>query len=104
METERGEQSLLINCLNVEIQVPPERLAVIQVQESVRKRKLGEATRRPAEPLNLTIPAANASSDTLREFIDNLPQGCGNAWDETPELLPPYGKPNDIQRDGKALV
>ncbi|WP_159190674.1 MobA/MobL family protein, partial [Escherichia coli] len=67
METERGEQNRLINRLNLEIQVSRTRLAVIQVQENVRKRELSDAARRAAEALNLTIPAANASADTLRE-------------------------------------
>lgn len=64
METERGEQNRLINSLNLEIQVSRTRLAVIQVQENVRKRELSDAARRAAEALNLTIPAANASADT----------------------------------------
>ncbi|MCI3077850.1 MobA/MobL family protein, partial [Escherichia coli] len=42
-----------------------------------------DAARRAAEALNLTIPAANASADTLREFIATLPQECGNAWEMT---------------------
>lgn len=104
METERGEQNRLINSLNLEIQVSRTRLAVIQVQENVRKRELSDAARRAAEALNLTIPAANASADTLREFIATLPQECGNAWEMTPEFVAMNGKANDIKREGNALV
>ncbi|EIG6529969.1 MobA/MobL family protein [Escherichia coli] len=104
METERGEQNRLINSLNLEIQVSRTRLAVIQVQENVRKRELSDAARRAAEALNLTIPAANASADTLREFIATLPQECGNAWEMTPEFLAMSGKVNDIEREGNALL
>ncbi|WP_180295921.1 MobA/MobL family protein, partial [Escherichia coli] len=68
METERGEQNRLINSLNLEIQVSRTQLALRTVQEAQRKRELSDAARRAAEALNLTIPAANASADTLREF------------------------------------
>ncbi|PUV00918.1 conjugal transfer protein, partial [Acinetobacter baumannii] len=74
------------------------------VQENVRKRELSDAARRAAEALNLTIPAANASADTLREFIATLPQECGNAWEMTPEFVAMNGKANDIKREGNALV
>ncbi|EFY6988707.1 TPA: MobQ family relaxase [Escherichia coli] len=104
METERGEQNRLINSLNLEIQVSRTQLALRTVQEAQRKRELSDAARRAAEALNLTIPAANASADTLREFIATLPQECGNAWEMTPEFLAMSGKVNDIKREGNALV
>ncbi|HBE5343354.1 TPA: MobA/MobL family protein [Escherichia coli] len=104
METERGEQNRLINSLNLEIQVSRTQLALRKVQETQRKRELSDAARRAAEALNLTIPAANASADTLREFIATLPQECGNAWEMTPEFVAMNGKANDIKREGNALV
>ncbi|MCW7236953.1 MobA/MobL family protein [Escherichia coli] len=104
METERGEQNRLINSLNLEIQVSRTQLALRTVQEAQRKRELSDAARRAAEALNLTIPAANASADTLREFIATLPQECGNAWEMTPEFLAMSGKVNDIEREGNALL
>ncbi|EIP0626760.1 MobA/MobL family protein [Shigella flexneri] len=104
METERGEQNRLINSLNLEIQVSRTQLALRKVQETQRKRELSDAARRAAEALNLTIPAANASADTLREFIATLPQECGNAWEMTPEFVAMNEKANDIKREGNALV
>ncbi|MDL6996846.1 MobQ family relaxase [Escherichia coli] len=104
METERGEQNRLINSLNLEIQVSRTQLALRKVQETQRKWELSDAARRAAEALNLTIPAANASADTLREFIATLPQECGNAWEMTPEFVAMNGKANDIKREGNALV
>ncbi|EKJ4855859.1 MobQ family relaxase [Escherichia coli] len=104
METERGEQNRLINSLNLEIQVSRTQLALRKVQDTQRKRELSDAARRAAEALNLTIPAANASADTLREFIATLPQECGNAWEMTPEFVAMNGKANDIKREGNALV
>lgn len=104
METERGEQNRLINSLNLEIQVSRTQLALRKVQETQRKRELSDAARRAAEALNLPIPAANASADTLREFIATLPQECGNAWEMTPEFVAMNGKANDIKREGNALV
>ncbi|ELO2833651.1 MobA/MobL family protein [Escherichia coli] len=104
METERGEQNRLINSLNLEIQVSRTQLALRKVQKTQRKRELSDAARRAAEALNLTIPAANASADTLREFIATLPQECGNAWEMTPEFVAMNGKANDIKREGNALV
>ncbi|HIB6863524.1 TPA: MobQ family relaxase [Escherichia coli] len=104
METERGEQNRLINSLNLEIQVSRTQLALRKVQETQRKRELSDAARRAAEALNLTIPAANASADTLQEFIATLPQECGNAWEMTPEFVAMNGKANDIKREGNALV
>ncbi|HFS3063296.1 TPA: MobQ family relaxase [Escherichia coli] len=104
METERGEQNRLINSLNLEIQVSRTQLALRKVQETQRKRELSDAARRAAEALNLTIPSANASADTLREFIATLPQECGNAWEMTPEFVAMNGKANDIKREGNALV
>ncbi|MEA1172910.1 MobA/MobL family protein, partial [Escherichia coli] len=104
METERGEQNRLINSLNLEIQVSRTQLALRKVQETQRKRELSDAARRAAEALNLTIPAANASADTLREFIATLPQECGKAWEMTPEFVAMNGKANDIKREGNALV
>ncbi|HDJ1962900.1 TPA: MobA/MobL family protein, partial [Salmonella enterica subsp. enterica serovar Concord] len=77
IETERGEQNRLINRLNLEIQIS---------RTELRNSGLTEPARRVADLLNIGLPD-NATSYTLRDIIEALPEDSNAAWKLTSNAM-----------------
>ncbi len=77
IETERGEQNRLINRLNLEIQIS---------RTELRNGGLTEPARRVADLLNIGLPD-NATSYTLRDIIEALPEDSNAAWKLTSNAM-----------------